>query len=228
MAKILLIFLAAFCLSGSACTQVELSSAPASQMATPVPSPTIEPPVDEVVVADVPKATWEPIFHEAIDERTKIAGIRRLRNLPLEPADIEVRIWVGFGLTRLEGIVLSRKQAKWSGQHLYFEWETAKSGNRTDILNIPISGWDKMWRSLLDHKLLVLPDARSIKCEAMYNDGFSYVVELKKGASYRTYMYDNPMENFENRCKEADEILAISNIVADEFGIAGFRQALRK
>jgi len=85
-----------------------------------------------------------------------------------------------------------------------------------------------MWRSLIDHNLLVLPDARSIKCEAMYNDGFSYVVEIKKGANYRTYMYDNPMENFENRCKEADEILAISNIVAGEFGIEGFRQALRK
>ena len=70
---------------------------------------------------------------------------------------------------------------------------------------------------MLRHKLLTLPDAKTIKCEAGFEDGYSYVVEVKKGASYRTYMYDNPDGKFENRCPEADEILAIARIVRDEY-----------
>ena len=76
---------------------------------------------------------------------------------------------------------------------------------------------------MLRHQLLTLPSASSIKCEAMYEDGYSYVVEIKKGDAYRTYSYDNPSAKFENRCSEADEILEIASIITNDYGVTGFR-----
>lgn len=46
------------------------------------PPPTLTPSKDqvaEVVLPDIPKTTWEPIFHESIDARTKVAGLGKLR-----------------------------------------------------------------------------------------------------------------------------------------------------
>ena len=43
-----------------------------------------------------------------------------------------------------------------------------------------------------------------------------------KGNSYRTYMYDNPSEKFDNRCAEADKILAIAAIVTTDYGVERF------
>ena len=50
----------------------------------------------------------------------------------------------------------------------------------------------------------------------MSADGFSYVGEIKKGANYRTYMYENP--DLKVVCPEAAEMLALMKIVADEYG----------
>src|SRR6185369_12431216 len=65
----------------------------------------------------VPKAGWEQIFFEAINERTRIANLRSLR-VALPKDDLELRVWNGFGLTALEGFVLQRRGGKWSAVHL--------------------------------------------------------------------------------------------------------------
>ncbi|HYJ91569.1 MAG TPA: hypothetical protein VEV84_09690, partial [Pyrinomonadaceae bacterium] len=142
-----------------------------------------------------------------------------LRTVDLSNNDIEVRVWAGFGLTHLEGFTLKRLDGKWSALHIGYEFVSNNFKIRTSELAEPAGGWEAAWASLLKHQILTLPDARSIKCEAMFEDGFSYVVEVKKGPAYRTYMYDNPAEDFDNRCKEADEILAIASIIADDYRV---------
>src|SRR5688572_14464185 len=143
----------------------------------------------------------------------------RLRDRPIKDADIELRLWGGFGVTTLDGFLLSRTNDQWKALHLYSEWDGKKMIDRTTEIKEPSSGWQTVWNSLLAHRLLTLPDGDSIDCNPGMNDGFSYVVEVKKGANYRTYMYENPSVKGKNLCKEADEILAISKIITTEFGL---------
>ncbi len=186
------------------------------------PTPKLPTAFSETVIPDTPIGSAKPIFHDTIDERTKKAGIGRLRNLTISEDDIEIRIWRGFGLTTLEGFVMRRIRNTWSAIHLDEDYKDGRFIQNSSGLKDPVRGWEAVWRSLNEHHILSLPNAEDINCSARYNDGISYVVEIKKGDNYRTYLYDNPSAPFENRCKEADEILAISAIISKDFGIAGF------
>lgn len=190
---------------------------------TPKPASQSTPtPLVENVVPDAPGASRQPIHYQTIDERTKIADIGRLRDLALSADDIEVRIWGGFGKTGVEGFVLRRYDQVWSAyQFVYERTAEGKPGYITKPKE-PLSGWDLTWRSLIESKILTLPNARSIGCDGEFLDGFSYVVEIRNGTNYRTYHYGNPMEAFTNRCKEADAILAIAKTINQEFGMPRF------
>lgn len=188
----------------------------------PDPSPTTALVGDETVVPDEPKSN--PDFHESLDEIAVDAKLEKLRELRLADKDIEVRIWGGFGLTGIDLFILSRTDSTWRARKIRHvsngESQPNKRRFRVDQVEItqPSKGWDAAWQDLLRSNLLTLPDASSINCEARYNDGYSYVVEIRKGANYRTYAYDNPDADFKNRCKEADEILAIATIIRDQYG----------
>lgn len=199
---------------GVLATSCELVPEKTIELQSPNPAPTVTTVVIEKVIPDVPQT--KPVFHETIDTVTSNAGMKRLRDSPLADDDIEVRIWGGFGLTRLQGFILLRKGSSWGAYKMGYE-ENRTMRPLLVAVSEPDSGWQSAWESMLRHQLLTLPSARSIKCEANFFDGYSYVVELKKGANYRTYMYDNPDEEFKNRCSEADEILAIAKIVRDQY-----------
>lgn len=210
-----------FLVSASACKVNNSSPAIASPTTTPVPLPTYNPPAQEVVVSDVPKTAWKPVFFEAIDERTQVAGIRRLRDARLKENDVEVRIWGGFGLSALEGFALSRKSDHWAAFRYDSEVKNERWNQRTIELTEPSNGWEQTWQELLGQGLLTLPDAQSIDCEAMVSDGYSYVVEIKKGTNYRTYMYDNP-DFTAGRCKESAKILEIARLVRERFNLSQY------
>ncbi len=206
----------------SSCTSASLQETRNSNLASQTPQtieiPKIEPRVEEVV-SDIPKAFWEKIFFEGINERTDEARIKSLRKTSLAKDDLEVRVWMGFGLTKLEGFILKRINKNWSAVRIMADYDSKKFINRNIKLNEPKSGWEKTWQKLIDAEILTLPDAKSINCNAGATDGFSYVVELKKGNNYRTYMYENPNPNSTNKCREANQILEIDKIIVQEFGI---------
>jgi len=189
----------------------------------PVPAATPDRSV-EVVVPDTPKTTWEPIYFQSIDKATASTGFERLRESKVADADIEVRIWAGFGLTQLKGFLLKREASTWTAYRIGSDDGRYSAQLKKFALPEPRIGWESAWQSLLQQHILSLPNARSINCEAEYEDGYSYVVEIKKGSSYRTYMYDNPWAKFENRCKEADEILSIAGTITNDYGVSGFRR----
>ena len=162
------------------------------------------------------------VFFESVDERCKEAGIKTLRNTAVSENDFEIRVWVGFGLKKLEGFILNQVSGKWSATHIDTDFSSKKSINRDTKLAEPKSGWQNTLQKLIDNDILTLPSAESINCSPMYEDGMSYVVEIKKGNKYRTYMYDNPWADFENRCAEADKMLNVGKIIFDEFGLVEF------
>jgi hypothetical protein len=159
---------------------------------------------------DIPKAGWEPIFFESIDQLTSLAGWTPLRKQPVPPDALEVRIWIGFGRLPLEGYLLRRDGSKWSG------WTIGDQRNmkRLKLQQItPKSGWDRFWSRLVSLGLLTLPDSSSLPNEAMFFDGVSYVVEINQNHRYRTYHYGNPKEQ---KWPEAKKIIEIVQTLSDE------------
>lgn len=169
---------------------------------------------------DIPENLWEPLFFKEINERAKLSNLKSLRAGALPDGDVEFRLWHGFGLTALEGFVLKSTAGQWSAVHL----DGIRPGRApTDLqkqLPTPKSGWDVCWQRLEKAGLLTLPDAFAISCNALINDGMSYVVEFNRAGLYRTYLYDNP--NYA-KCKEAKQMVQIAKIVAEEFGLPEMR-----
>jgi hypothetical protein len=165
---------------------------------------------------NIPNDPWEPLFFEAIDERAKLSNLKTLRSGALPNDDLEVRVWHGFGLTALEGFVFKRTAGDWSAIHLDGITRKVASPESQKNLAAPKSGWETFWQRLQDAGILTLPDAATIQCSAMVNDGMGYVVEYNRNGIYRTYMYDNP--NFA-KCDEAKRMIAIGNLISAEFGI---------
>jgi hypothetical protein len=166
---------------------------------------------------DIPKDTWEPIFFKSIDERARIANLKTLRAASLPHDDLEVRVWHGFGLTALEGFVLKRAAGEWSAIHLEGIHPNLLRSEYEKKLQTPKSGWELCWRRLEETGILTLPDGSAIGCSPMINDGMSYVVEFNSNGIYRTYLYDNPDYA---KCKEAKQMIAIGNIISEEFDVA--------
>jgi hypothetical protein len=163
-----------------------------------------------------PKATWEPIFFEAINERAKIAKLASLRNVNLPEGDLEVRVWGGFGLTPLEGFILKRQAAQWSAIHLEGIYPRLPRSQYQKSLEAPRSGWDPCWKRLVVAGLLALPDDSELEGKKLITDGFSYVVEINTDSGYRTYRYSNPAwQDF----REAKQMLEIGEIISAEFSL---------
>jgi hypothetical protein len=159
---------------------------------------------------DIPKADWEPIFFESIDRLTSLAGWTPLRKQPVPPDALEVRIWIGFGLSPLEVYSLRRDGSKWSG------WTIGDQRNVTRVKPqqiTPKSGWEPFWNRLVSLGLLTLPDSSSLPNEVMVFDGVSYVVEINNNHRYRTYHYSNPQRQ---KWPEAKNIIEIVQTLSDE------------
>ena len=167
----------------------------------------------------IPKAPWERIFFQSINERASIAKLPSLRTA-LPKGDLELRIWNGFGLTPLQGFVLRRSSGKWSAIHLNGINPRLPRDQYEKELGAPKTGWNECWTKLLDMEILSLPDAYGIECSTLMFDGMSYVVEINHQNTYRTYMYDNP--SFA-KCEQAKKMITIGNIVAEEFNLPQMR-----
>lgn len=191
----------------------------------PKPSPTALPSPVEDFDSSIPKANWEPIFFESINERTKLAKVQKLRDSPLDKKDIEVRIWGGFGLSSLDGFRLVRTNNEWAAFRFDQVFSARnRSEYRTIKLGKPKKGWELLWTKLVDEGLLTLPDAESINCLARVFDGYSYVVEIKKGDKYRTYMYDNPDYPRKGRCRQTEQIVRIAKLIDEQFSLSRHRK----
>lgn len=199
----------------------------------PLPTPKRE------LKKDIPNANWVKIYfdgfesrsanldnpnevrirkHSGLDDFAIQNGFSILRDTVLPEGDLEVRVWVGFGVYGNDGLVLKRISGNWSA--VIFRKMLCHDENRGGFdLEMPKSGWKATWQKLVDAEILTLPDSSKLKYKNGVNDGKSYVVETNSDYLYRTYNYSNPdSENL----KETEQMMEIGQIIADEFGLESF------
>jgi hypothetical protein len=163
----------------------------------------------------IPSAPWEPIFFREINELAKFARLQNLRSVVLPSNDLEVRIWGGFGGDLTQGLILKRVAGQWNALHLVRIHPRLPKSQSKIVQPSPKSGWEKCWERLIKEGLLTLPDSSTLKGEKRIRDGFSYVVEINKDETYRTYMYGNPEQQ---DWQEAKQMVKVGKILSDEFG----------
>lgn len=175
----------------------------------------------------VPKATWEPIFFRSIDERAGIGGLPSLRTKRLPAADIEVRVWNGFGLTYLEGVVLRRKAETWSASWLPPTPPAKKALGMTQAISLSPDEFEALWSRLQSLDLLELPDDSELPQDGTHVlDGMSHVVEIQKDGLYRTYHYGNP--TYHPTWPEAKQMIAIVDTLESRLGLSALRSKHHK
>lgn len=170
------------------------------------------------VKINLPNASWEPIFFKEIDRVSALANLNPLRTVNVNDDDIQVRIWRGFGLDPLEGVVLARTKGIWRGKHIRALYNKDETLAEAIKLMPPKSGWQPLWQSITEKGLLTLPDPSEINCEDHDGlDGTNYVVEINQNNTYRTYRYGG------GKCNETQKMFDIGDIIPAEFGSDGHK-----
>ena len=155
---------------------------------------------------EIPNASWESIFFEAIDELSEKTNWMPLREVGVPVGGLEIRIWIGFGEDHLQALRLCRNGNEWVGFYVQ------DGHNITEVK--PQTNWTELWKKIDALGILVLPDSSTLQNERMVADGVNYVVEINDGEHYRTYMYGNPQEQ---EWSEAKKIVEIVRLLHDEF-----------
>lgn len=148
-----------------------------------------------------------------INKVTELSEVVKLREVHLQKGDIEVRVWRGFGLLPLEGVVLKRTAGQWSGLHIttnnYYEPEKAE----VKALYPPQMGWESFWQQLVEKEILTLPQTSENGCDFSNTDGIGYLVEINQDKIYRYYFYQIRREK---QCYEAERMKDIGDFIGQK------------
>lgn len=167
---------------------------------------------DQKVELQLPNSKWERIFFGLINKTTDLGKLDELRVTKLSGDDIEVRVWRGFGLADLEGVILKRTNDKWEGLHVKANDPMEPQQVKVTELSHPKSGWESFWIKLTENGLLTLRDSSEIGCEDRGIDGTNYVVEINHNKVYRTYRTREHGE-----CIGARHMEEIDDLIGEEF-----------
>lgn len=162
---------------------------------------------------------WEAEFFPVIDRRSDLAGLERLKGIKSLKNSMEVRLWIGFGVIPLEGIVMKRIDGTWSATHLLPVDPLdprPKRGRYEEPLPSPKAGWDEFWKLVDEQGISSLPDSTYLLNEVPVFDGDHFVVEINNGGIYRNYHYSNPRMQ---AWPEAKKMLQIVKTTFEEFDI---------
>ncbi len=162
---------------------------------------------------------WERIFFKEIGSRIEGTDTLNLRDKEISPNSKEVRIWVGFDLYPLKGIILKQNDGNWTAEYFPPIKNSDTSAKKTQLLGEPKSGWKKLWEKLESLEIFTLPDSVDIGATNAYPDGKGAVVEIKTFDFYRTYMYGGLATA---KREESKKVLEICNTLSREFGIELF------
>lgn len=183
----------------------------APDRARPVPSA-----VPNVEQRAAVRKKWEPIFFKEISERIEGTDIKSLREQEISPDSREVRVWVGFDLSPLRGVILKQDSGGWSGRYVPRLDGSSDSPRASRPLSSPRTGWKSLWERLESLGIYTLPDAADIGADNPYPEAMSVVVEIKTPESYRTYKYSGL---YTAERAEAKNVMEIVKSLSDEFGI---------
>jgi hypothetical protein len=136
---------------------------------------------------------------------------------------IQIRIWLhGWLLIKKDLIILSRTNKKWEGKLItatYKYNDSIKdhfiSDKEIKTIN-PKSGWDSLFKSLLDLKLLTLPDMNKLPDYSRGDDGTDFVFEIATASHYKMFHYWSP-SYYADKFGEAKNVVLISTLLQKEF-----------
>lgn len=164
------------------------------------------------VRVELPDSRWEPIFFKLINRTTEHGGLKELRKTRLKGDDIEVRVWRGFGLGDLEGVILKRSNNQWTVLHVKADHYAEPQRAEVKELTPPKSGWDSFWKKVTVQGLLTLRDPSETNCEDSGIDGTGYVVEINQNKIYRTYKMRE-----DGKCPGVRQMETIDDLIGEEF-----------
>lgn len=164
------------------------------------------------VKIELPDSRWEQIFFKLINKTTELGGLEELRKTSLRGDDIEIRVWRGFGLGDLEGVILKRTNNQWRAFHVKADDYTEPQQVEVKELNPPKFGWDSFWKNANEQGLLTLRDPSEKNCEDSGLDGTSYVVEINRNKIYRTYQMRSG-----GKCGGVQQMEEIDDLIGEEF-----------
>lgn len=170
----------------------------------------------DVRQGDAGQKQWEPIFFREINGRIEGTGIKSLRDQEMPPRSREVRVWVGFGVAPLKGVILRQNGEDWSASYLPPSDSTSRAPLAARPLPAPKSGWQALHEKLEGLGIYTLPDAADIGAANTYPDAVGAVVEIKTPDLYRTYKYGGLQPTDKPEIKNVIEILTS---LSDEFGV---------
>lgn len=164
-----------------------------------------------------PERTPDEILSREIDRAAKLAGLPSLKAANFAQGDAEIRVWYGFGLIALEGFIVQRVNNQWSAFHLKADHHSMRYAKKVERIQLPApkSGWESCWQRLVDAGVLTLQSGT----DGPDPDAEGFYVEIMDGGSYRDYLYNSPEYS---EAPNAKRMVAIGNIVSNEFGLARF------
>lgn len=173
-------------------------------------------------ILEVPDAKTDEILTDALNPITEKYGISKLRENYLLEDDFEVRVWVAAFET--DGFILRHFNKTWSAiaikeidchKESYFPEDKIYELGKFN-LSTPKSGWKNAWQKLVEAGIFELPSSD----DKSYLDGIGYTVETNRNGKYRIYFYGNPVHQ---KTEEAQRMMKIGEIIADEFGLRNFK-----
>ena len=164
------------------------------------------------VKIELPDSRWEQIFFKLIDRTTELGELKELRKTRLYGDDIEIRVWRGFGLGDLEGVILKRTNNQWKAFHVKADDYAEPQQVEVKELNAPKSGWNSFWKNVTEKRLLTLRDPSEKNCEDSGLDGTGYVVEINHNKIYRTYQMREG-----GKCDGVQQMEEIDDFTGEEF-----------
>ncbi len=139
--------------------------------------------------------------------------------------DLQIRIWL-YGWMDKENdlIILTRQNKKWAGKHIIIGSKYDENYKQNPFIFIkevkqisPKSGWDNLFKSLMDLDILTLPDMSELPLyKGPGGDGIDYVFEIATVTKYRMFHYWCPDVSSEIY-KEAKNVVSIIETLQNEF-----------
>lgn len=160
---------------------------------------------------------WQKSVFPTLNKILISSGIKPLAESKTDAETIEIRVWVGFGIVNLRGVILRKSSDSFKA--LYLNEDPDRNSFVISELNPGNLNYESFIQQLQSLGLLQIPD----ECELIYKrepeeDADSIVIEVRMGDNYRAIMYENP-GNDKSASPESKKLLEMSKLIEFNFSV---------
>lgn len=132
-----------------------------------------------------------------VDRAVRKIGRADLRSRRFAAGDVELRLWSGFSWGLVNGFILTRRSGAWRATLVRQDYrKPARLAWTVQPIAPPARGWNAVWSELDALGLRTIPDEASLPDDGVgIDDGTKLLFEVRRGAAYRAFYYDNPEQH---------------------------------